>query len=303
MLYIVILLLLIVILCFIISGCMFIKALSRGSDKSSVLESDLNGRKTDMKIKISLPDTKWLNDNCKKVNIKSKDNLKLQGYIVNNNSDKWIIFVHGYSGDHKHMINRAKKMYEMGYQVLLVDLRGHGKSEGKYITMGIKDCYDIKEWITYLIENESAKEIGLFGISMGAATVMMTIGLDLPKEVKFAIEDCGYTSVWEEFKYQVNNLYHLPTFPFLHICNLFAIIFAKYNFKSYSPIEAISNTKIPLLLIHGSNDTFVPFKMLNENYNACSSKKQQLIVNGANHAESQDLDYNKYWETIEKFIK
>jgi len=137
---------------------------------------------------------------------------------------------------------------------------------------------------------------------MGGATVMTSMN-DLPSEVKFVIEDCGYTSVWEEFKYQLNNLFHLPTFPFLYICELYAKIFAKYDFKSYSSIKSISNTKIPLLMIHGSNDTFVPYYMFEKIYKSCSSKKDKLVVKGANHTQAELLDSNNYWKKIVEFIK
>ena len=303
MIYIIIVLLILIILTFIISYLIFNMALNRNASKASVLDSDLNNKVTEDKPILPKPDVNWLNKNAKEVTINSFDNLKLQGYVCLNNSNRWIILVHGYASNHEAMINRGKKLYDLGYSILLIDLRAHGKSEGKYIAMGTLDAKDVKSWINFLIRSYKVKEICLFGISMGAATVMTSLGLDLPDEVKFAIEDCGYSSVWDEFKYQLNNLYHLPTFPFLYICEIYARSFAGYNFKSYSAIKSISKTKIPLLLIHGTNDTFVPYHMLDINYNNCHSEKEKLIVENANHTEAEDLAYDKYWQTIINFIK
>ena len=302
MMYVLILILFIVIIIFVMSAVIFNLSLNRYTDKSAIFNKDINNKKS-LDIKETITDTKWFNENKKEVSIKSIDNLKLTGYIINNKSDKWIILVHGYASDHTTLINKAKKFFELGYQVLLVDQRSHGKSEGKYITMGIKESNDIKLWIDYIIRIENAKEIGLFGISMGAATIMMTIGLVLPKEVKFAIEDCGYSDVYDELKYQLKKGFHLPAFPFINVCNLYAKSFAKFTFKIYSPKLAVSRTNIPLLMIHGSYDTFVPYEMLNILYDSCKSRKEKLIIEGANHAEAENIEYDKYWKTITSFIK
>lgn len=282
---------------------MFNMAFNRNISKENVLNNDINNKSTKDKIVLP-PNTKWLSNHCKQVNIKSFDEIRLRGYIVNKkNSKKWIILVHGFTTNHTSMINKGIEFYKQGFNILLVDLRAHGDSEGKYITMGVKDCYDIKQWVKYVVHKENAKEIGLFGVSMGAATVMMASGLDLLKEVKFVIEDCGYNSVWDELKYQLKGLYHLPSFPILYICEFFSKIIAKFDFRSYSPEIALSKTTIPILMIHGTYDTFVPFNMLEKNFDSCNSIKRKLIIEKANHAEAEDVDHDKYWKTIKEFIK
>lgn len=297
-----IIILVLIVLIFIVSGFIFHLALNRYSKKGSILENDLNNKVTEGKKELPAPRIKWLDNHCKQIDILSDDNIKLHGYIVNNNSSDWVILVHGFASSHIAMINRGKKLYDAGFNILLVDLRGHGNSDGKYITMGIKDCHDVVRWSKYIVKKEHAKSIGLFGISMGAATVMMASGLDVPRQVKYIIEDCGYSNVWDELKYQLNNLYHLPAFPFLNVCNLYSKILAKFDFKEYSPTKALSKTYLPILMIHGTNDTFVPYYMLDINYEACKSKKEKYIVQNANHTEAEDLDFDNYWKTIKKFI-
>ena len=289
-------------LIFLASWIIFYFSLYRYANKDFVLNNDVNSRETKGKRKRPNPRVKWLDNHAKQINIKSDDGINLRGYIVNNDSKDWVVLVHGFSSDHTHMINRGIKFYNMGFNILLVDLRAHGDSEGKFITMGIKDSHDIVKWCKYITKKEHARSIGLFGVSMGAATVMMASGLDLPRTTKYIIEDCGYTSVWEELKYQLKNIFHFPSFPFLNICNYYAKKIAKFDFKENSPIESLSKTPLPVLMIHGTYDAFVPYYMLDKNYKACKSEKEKFVVDKANHTEAEDLDYDNYWKTIKKFI-
>ena len=146
---------------------------------------------------------KWLleESNYKDEYITSFDKLKLHGYKVNNktNSNKWVIAVHGYTSEGINMSNVAKEYYDMGYNVLIPDLRAHGKSQGDYIGMGWDDRKDIISWIDFIKKEDPNAQVVLHGVSMGAATVMMTSGEELPSNVKSIVADCGYTSVWDQF--------------------------------------------------------------------------------------------------------
>ena len=296
------LVLFLILILFVFCYYVFKLGMCRNASKDKVLRNKFNSASTEGRIEI-VNDIQWFNKNHQEVEIKSSDGLLLKGYIINNKkNNNWVLIAHGFTSDHTYMVNRAQKFNDLGYNVLLIDMRSHGKSEGKYISMGIKDSDDIKLWSEYLVKKNKAKKIVLFGISMGAGAVMMSLDNGLPKEVKCAIEDCGYTSVYEEYKYQLKNIFHLPAFPFLHICNMYARIFAKFDFMTDSAIDSVANSNIPLMLIHGTKDTFVPYYMLDELVNACKSEKEVLIVEGANHTEAQYLEYDKYWKTVEKFM-
>ena len=245
-------------------------------------------------------------ENAKDVYINSTNNgnLRLHAYEVENKepSDIWVIVVHGYYGKAKDMGYFVKQYYDRGYNILAVDLRGHGKSEGNYIGMGWHDRLDIIDWANYLISRNSNCEIILHGISMGAATVMMATGEDLPANVKVAVEDCGYSSIWEEFEEQLNVLFNLPPFPVLNAASAVCKIRAGYMLEEGSVIEQVRKSKTPTLFIHGNEDKFVPFEMLDKIYEAANCKKQKLIIEGAAHAEASGVNPTLYWKTIDEFI-
>lgn len=248
----------------------------------------------------------WLENfhNKNSVYINSFDNLKLHAYeIKENNSNKWAITVHGYIANAEYMSSIAYKYYTLGYKVIIPDLRGHGKSEGNYIGMGWHDRLDIIKWIEYILDQDENAQIVLHGISMGASTVMMVSGEELPKNVKVIIEDCGYTSAKEELAYKLKTMFKLPSFPLLNICNIIAKIKANYFITEASAINQIKKANIPILFIHGDKDKFVPFSMLDELYSACNSHKEKLIINNAGHAKCEKVDSDLYWRKVINFIE
>ncbi|WP_455538717.1 alpha/beta hydrolase [Terrisporobacter sp.] len=257
------------------------------------------------KIKPRFQDT-WIYEYNEKedVYINSFDNLKLHAYMLKvKGSHKWAITVHGYTNNAEYMSPIAYKYHTLGYNVLMPDLRGHGSSEGSYIGMGWHDRLDILKWIDLIIKEDKEAEILLHGISMGAATVMMVSGEELPKNVKVIIEDCGYTSVRDEFAYKLKGMFKLPSFPVLNFFSIITKIKDNYYISEASAVKQLQKAKVPILFIHGDKDKFVPYYMLDEVYNACSSKKDKLIVKGAGHAKSEKLNSDLYWKKVLEFIK
>ena len=212
----IILILIIVITGYITGNFLFNLALNPKSSKSIIFNSEIDEIKAQMKIE----NTKWLNENTKEVDIQNKK-LKLHGYIAKNEKESktWVIAVHGYTDSAYFMVDAVKQFLHYGYNVLIPDLRAHGKSEGKYIGMGWLDRLDLIEWINYLIKTYGNIKIILYGISMGAAAVMMTSGEKLPSAVKAIVSDCAFANAYDEFKYVFNHRTHLPAFPLLNIFN------------------------------------------------------------------------------------
>lgn len=239
------------------------------------------------------------------LNVVSSDNLKLNSFMYENqeSNHKWAIVVHGYTGNSTQMIRYVRNFYEKGYSVLAPDLRGHGKSEGDYIGMGWDDRKDMLLWINQIIEKDPNADIALFGISMGGATVMMTAGEKLPPNVKVIVEDCGYSSVIDVFTYQLDDLFGLPKFPVMNAANSITKIRAGYDLNDASAVKQVAKSQTPILFIHGKEDTFVPYPMLDEVYDAAKVDKDQLIIPGAGHGEAEKVDPEKYWRTVWGFVE
>lgn len=247
---------------------------------------------------------KWLEEksNYSDKYIESYDKLQLHSYVVTQNSNKWAIVVHGYGGSGKLMSDKSKYFYDMGYNVLIPDLRGHGKSEGDYIGMGWKDRLDIISWINFIIKENPNAEIVLHGTSMGAATVLMTSGENLPSNVKAIVADCAYTSAWDEFSYQLETYLKVPSSYILNVTNMVTKLKAGYSLKEASALECVKKATVPILFIHGDKDKFVPYSMMDKLYDATNSPKEKLTIEGGEHANSDLVSPFLYWLTVEDFL-
>lgn len=238
------------------------------------------------------------------VYIKSFDGLRLYGALLENYSDKIIICVHGFTGSgKKDFASLAQAYYKNGYNVLLVDNRAHGQSEGKYVGFGVLDRLDLRNWVKYVINRFGSNvQIFLHGISMGAATVLMASSI-MPKNVRGIIADCGFTSVYEIFEYVLKRDYHLPKFPIIYLTNIMSKIRAGYGYKDVNTTAEIARSDIPILFIHGENDEFVPLWMTMKNYSHCKAYKELFIVKESEHAESHYIDKKGYERRILTFIE
>lgn len=236
----------------------------------------------------------------------SGDGLKLHALMVKQPedapSDKWVIGVHGYLGNAREMGWRNAEFYNHGYNCLFPNDRGHDKSEGNYIGMGWDDRLDLLKWMDYINENYPGSTIIMFGISMGGGAVMMTAGEKLPDNLKLIIEDCGYSSIKDEFIFEGKSMFHIPYFPLVAAANLICKIRAGYFFGDGSSVRQLAKAKVPMLFIHGDSDVFVPSAMLDVVYDAAACPKEKLVIKGAGHAKAMDTDPQLYWKTIFDFI-
>jgi len=249
----------------------------------------------------------WYNrQTYEQVNIISEDGLKLIGYYhkAKAPTNKTVILAHGYSSQGTFMGSYAQLYYEkLGYNVLLPDARGHGKSEGNYIGFGWEDRKDYLKWIEFVIHKVGQDaEIVIHGVSMGGSTVLMTSGEKLPGNVKAIVSDCAYTSVKDELKYQLKKRYNMPSFPILSTTSILTKLRAGYFFGEASALEQVKKSKTPILFIHGAADEFVPFYMINQLYEACNSEKELLVVPNAGHGAAYSTDTNGYTNKLIEFF-
>ena len=186
-------------------------ALSTSFDNTKKLDENTGYEISDEQRKEEEESRKFLSL-CSDVYIKSKDGLKLHAYLARTDSHKYLITVHGYKGGATNNGTLYRYMAKEGYNILVLDVRGHGKSEGRWLSMGLWESDDLMRWIEYINALDKDAEIALHGVSMGAATVMMASGRN-PENVKAIIEDCGYSGTYEEFACQLKAMFHLPSHP------------------------------------------------------------------------------------------
>lgn len=241
------------------------------------------------------------------IEMKSFDDLTLQGYYLaaKEPTNKLAVFAHGYLGNALDMGLFGEYYYEeLGYNIFTPNMRGHGKSEGDYYGFGWHDRLDLKEWIHLLIaQNGDDTEIVLHGLSMGAATVLMTSGEDLPANVKVIIADSPYTSVYDLFAYQMERMFRLPDKPILPSTSVVTKMRAGYSLTEASTLEQVKKTSIPVLYITGGSDSFVPTEMTEELFAETTSETEIYTYPDANHGESIVLYRNDYLERVTSFIE
>ena len=234
----------------------------------------------------------------------SYDGLKLRArYYHVRDGAPLQIQCHGYRGTaYRDFCGGNKLAREYGHNTLVIDQRAHGKSEGTSISFGIREKHDCTSWIRYALERFGKDtELYLSGVSMGAATVLMCCGLDLPKNVKAVIADSPFSSPREIIQKVCKDMGYPPklAMPFLR---LGARLFGKFTLDG-SATEAVKNARVPILIIHGEADRFVPCEMSKAIYNANPEKITLATFPEAGHGLSYIKDNARYAETVRTFLE
>lgn len=248
---------------------------------------------------------KWINSQpFTEHEIKSADGTKLYGrFYKNGNSKITILMMHGFRSNPIHDFSCAFKFYfDKGFNLLVPDQRAHGKSDGKYITYGTKERYDAKAWLEYANTLVEGGELYATGVSMGASTVLMAAELELPDNVKGIIADCGFTSPGEIIKKVMKEDMKVPLFPLYYTTRALSKAVAGFDFEECNAAVSVKDCKIPLLFLHGKADSFVPFAMGEEIYNAAGGKKKAVWVEGADHGCSFLVDHDACANALGGFL-
>lgn len=286
---IIILVLLLAAIGFLIWGFRYACARGKGAHITDI-ESGYSLSKYDDIIKAGIQWTR--NKGGSFVTIESFDGLRLSArYIENTESDVVMVLFHGYRSIAENDFSVAvRNYYEMGYSVLLCDQRAHGRSEGKYITYGVRERFDCVSWCRYAVEALGKKRIILGGMSMGTTTVLMAASCGLPENVVGITADCGFTSPAEIISEFIKGMKLPPKLimPILNICFKRIAGFDAYSCSTCDSMR--ENTDIPVLFIHGEADGFVPCEMTLRAYDACNSKKWLVTVTDADHGLSYLVD-------------
>lgn len=238
------------------------------------------------------------------VTIRSRDGLTLAGrYYRFSDKNRVEIFFHGWRGSAlREGCGAAKFAQSLDYNLLLVDQRAHNNSDGNVITYGILEKYDCLDWVNYVVERFGEDvSILLGGVSMGATTVLMASALPLPENVKAITADCPYTTPAAIIRKVARDLKindRLAS-PFLYAG---ARIFGRFSLRSGGALDAVRHATVPIVLVHGEGDAFVPFSMGREIFDACASEKVFLPIPEAGHGLSYFYDTETYTQSVSEFI-
>lgn len=243
-------------------------------------------------------------------------NVKLHAYYVDNEANKTAVVQHGYRSNAKNIMKEAELLYNLGYNLIIPDARSHGQSEGAYITFGAYERNDINAWIDQELAEKPNQKITLLGVSMGAATVMMS--QEIPhKNVQALIEDCGYSSMEQQARdvsrLITSKLQYIPMVNSIDWYDCESQIIdslnenyvkptLKIDLYAISPLNAVAKSNIPKLFIHGTADWFIPPVAKNKMYEASLGYKDQLEVIGSGHAENISIGGEVYTNKVTSFL-
>jgi len=227
---------------------------------------------------------------------------KLYGWFTDKGADVTVIMVHGFGVDHNSLNVHAQLFNRLGYNVLQIDNQAAGKSEGKYLGFGYIESLDLINWINKLTLERPNDKIILFGASMGAATVMLTAGNDLSKNVKLIIEDSGYTSASDILSYQCQKRYHIKGKLLIDGISLVSRIRAGFSFAKTDCMKALEKNNLPILFMHGKNDFTVPIEM-QDKLSTCGKFPKMVYKSLGVHIRSYYVDSKNYQSAVEKFLK
>ena len=238
------------------------------------------------------------------IHISSFDGLRLVGDYYNFEKDKLIIFCHGlHSSPYISFSYTALNFIKKGYNVLIIDQRGSDRSGGKYQTYGKYESKDLLSWLEVFENDEKIKEIILYGISLGATSIMMASDQITSKKVKKLVLENGFTNHQALANWLISSR-HVPGFMFMRSVTFLAKHLAKVSPEDVNTVEHIKNSKIPAVFIFNLKDKVVTKENFINNYDTCSVRKTLINIEDAPHAWSaiyeKDEFINKLFNALEE---
>lgn len=247
----------------------------------------------------------WLNGHpYESVEIRSFDGLRLRARMyLHPNAKSILVACHGYRSNGIRDFASACRYYsEHGMSILLIDQRACGESEGRYVTFGVKESRDVRDWCAYAADRFPGLPVVLAGISMGAAAVLMTSD-DLPEAVTALLSDCGYDSAFDELVYVAKHYVAAPAAVLVPGVGLWCRLIAGFGLRERSAARALAGCKKPVFLVHGEADELVPYSASVRNREACAGPVTMFSVPGADHGMSYLVDHDGYCLAVDGFLR
>lgn len=295
-----------VLLCAVSGAYVFIVACVRRKDLPWLVEEEIKNTSYGKYYDLIVSSDRWLKEHgAQDVYTDSDDGLRLHGlWIPARNAKGTMLLVHGYRSTMLVDFGPAMDYYHKhGMNLLIPEQRCHGMSEGRYITFGVKESADTFCWLKLHNERFGEVPVILSGLSMGASTVMYLADKELPNNVRGIIADCGFTSPKQILSAVFTRVTHLPAVPSIWFTDLFARVFAGFGLSQEDSRKTLQKNHLPILMVHGLDDDFVPCEMTQQGYDACIGPKQLLLVEGAGHGVSFLVDKERYGKMIEEFLR
>ena len=287
-------------------GYVFVIGCVRGKDMPWLIKEEIEKTPYGRFHECMADADRWLTEHeAKDVSITSHDGLKLYAqWVPAENARGTVLLAHGYRSTKLLDFGVAFDIcHEMGLNLLIPDQRSHGKSQGKFITFGVKESKDMLGWLRFHDTQIGSYPVILFGLSMGASTMMYLADEPLPGNVKGIVADCGFTSPKAILTRVYQRVIHLPPEPSIWAAGLFTRLIAGFSLTQKDSRKTLADSKLPILLIHGTADDFVPCDMTRQSYAACSGPKEMLLVQGADHGVSFLVDPDTYSSRMCGFIE
>lgn len=295
----------VLLLALLLSGFTFFAACRRFRIRQWENPESLKNTKLNFYADLIINAKLWCEENqAQTITCTSDDGLKLSAlWIPAENPRGTILLAHGYRSVRYLDFGAVLDLYHRkGLNIILPDQRAHGDSEGKYITFGVKESSDMLKWLNYHNTYFSKCPIILSGLSMGASTVMYMLDQPLPDNVAGVIVDCGFTSPAEIINVVFKKVLHFPGGIFVRIADLLARIIAGFSFYKKDSCISLKNNTLPILMVHGKADDFVPCWMTECGYEVCGGIKRILLVEDAAHGLSFIKNPDEYRVLVDEIL-
>lgn len=249
--------------------------------------------------------SEWISEKSEKVEIKNAEDKALSALEIKNEhvSHSYIVICHQYGGSPYSMEEYVKHFYDLGFNMILPYMRGHGESSYNEISFGWQDSFDIAKWIEYITAKDEDAKIALFGVSLGANAVTLTVSKEISSNIRLVIADSCYTSVDELMKEYIKNETSFSTGITVNLMSGFTKNKIGETFKNADTIVKVRDIELPIMFINGENDTVVPPLVSKKLYENCEADGvEEVIIENGTHGRNLEADKESYWANIDSFI-
>lgn len=279
---------------------------NRKSAENMVVSKSVTANKSSEDEKVK----EWLKSvKREKITLTADDKkiLVARKIVIDEESNRWVVVLHGYNGSMEDIYDIAMHYALEGYNILMPDLRANGESEGSFLGMGWTDRLDIINWIDVILEENPSAQFVIHGVDVGADAALMLSGEPLKSSIKAIVAEGAYTSAWDVTKKEYEARYKWPVFPFLNMMNPVMKVWAGYTLKEADAVKQVTKAQVPILLIHGKKDTYATEDMTNELDKGIASVHEVLMLETGTHGDCRyaepDNYYNKTFEFVGKYIE